>query len=64
MLRIELTSDFNARVLKFSGKFGTAFSHVFVFGNIFPESHGFIGYKPYHRYIHVPIYPYLISEIR
>ena len=28
--------------LKFSMKFDHPFSHVFIFGNMFPESHGFV----------------------
>ena len=28
--------------LKFSEKFGNLFSHVFIFSNMFPESHGFV----------------------
>ena len=35
-------SNFNAMTLKFSEKFGLPFSHVFIFGNTFPECHGFI----------------------
>ena len=37
------SSNFNATILKFSEKFDHPFSHVlFKFGNIFPESDGFV----------------------
>ena len=36
------SSNFNATILKFSVKFDHPFSHVFIFGNMFPESHGFV----------------------
>ena len=36
------SSNFNATILKFSEKFDHPFSHVFIFGNLFPESHGFV----------------------
>ena len=36
------SSNFNAMTLKFPEKFYHLFSHVFVFGNIFLESHGFV----------------------
>ena len=36
------SSNFNATILKFSEKFNYPFSHVFIFGNMFPESHGFV----------------------
>ena len=42
VIRIEVTRNFNATILKFSEKFDHPFSHVFIFGNMFPESHGFI----------------------
>ena len=35
-------SNFNAKTLKFSEKFHHPFSHIFIFGNMFPESHGFV----------------------
>ena len=52
-----------------SKKIGHPFSHLLIFGNMFPASDGFVampGYKLYQRYIIicVPIYPYLISEGR
>ena len=43
LIRIELTrANFNATILKFSEKFDRPFSHVFIFGKIFLESHGFV----------------------
>ena len=36
------SSNFNATILKFSEKFDHPFSHVFIFGNIFSESRGFV----------------------
>ena len=36
------SSNFNATILKFSEKFDHTFSYVCMFGNIFPESHGFV----------------------
>ena len=44
MIRIKLTSssNLNDMILKFSYKFDHLFSHVFIFGNMFPESHGFL----------------------
>ena len=36
------SSNFNATILKFSKKFYNPFSHDFMFGNLFPESHGFV----------------------
>ena len=36
------SSNFNAMVLKFSEEFDHPFSHIFIFGNTFPESHGFV----------------------
>ena len=36
------SSNYNATVFKFSKKFDHPFSHVFIFGNMFPESHGFV----------------------
>ena len=41
-IRIELTSYFNATILKLSEKFYHPFSHVFIFGNMLPESHGLV----------------------
>ena len=38
VIRIELTRA----ILKLSEKFDHPFSHVFIFGNMFPESHGFV----------------------
>ena len=35
-------SNFYSMMLKFSEKFGYPFSDVFIFGNMFPESHGFL----------------------
>ena len=36
------SSNFNATVLKFSEKFDHPFLHVIIFGNMFPENHGFV----------------------
>ena len=36
------SSNFNATVFKFSEKFDHPFWHVFIFGNMFPESHSFV----------------------
>ena len=33
--------NFNCTIHKFSEKFDHPFSHVFIFGNMLPESHGF-----------------------
>ena len=49
-------------------KFDHPFSHVFIFGNVFPESHGFVAMpvttaSQIHT-LYVAIYPYLISEGR
>ena len=35
-------SNFNATILKFCEKFDHPFPHVFIFVNMFPESHGFV----------------------
>ena len=61
------SSNFIATTLKFSEKFDDQFSHVFIFGNMFCESHGSVvmpvtSSKNFVSMIHVPIYPYLISE--
>ena len=51
--------------LVFSEKFDHPFSHIFIFENTFPESHGFITMQLQAvTKIHIPIYPYLISEGR
>ena len=36
------TINFNAMTMNFSDKIDHPFSHVFIFGNMFPESHGFV----------------------
>ena len=36
------SNNFNATILKFSEKFYYKFSHVFIFGTMFPESYGFV----------------------
>ena len=41
-MRIELVTNFNATTLRFVEKFDHQFSHVFLFGNIFHKSHGFV----------------------
>ena len=45
------SSNFNATILNFFEKFEHPFSHVFIFGNMLPESHGFVAMpvKAYHR---------------
>ena len=35
------SGNFIATILRFSKKFDPSFLHVFLFGNMFPESHGF-----------------------
>ena len=42
VIKIEYSSNFNATILEFSENFDHPFSHVFIFGNLFPESHGFV----------------------
>ena len=37
--------NFMATTLRYSVKFGP-FSHVFIFGNMFPGSHGFVAMSP------------------
>ena len=41
VIKIELTRSKLVMILKFSEKFVHQFSHVFIFGNMFPERHGF-----------------------
>ena len=36
------SSNFKATILKFSEKFDNPFLHVFIFGNMFPASQGFV----------------------
>ena len=36
------SSNFIATTLTISEKLSHLFSHVFIFGNMFPESHGFV----------------------
>ena len=36
------SNNFITRTLRFSEKFGHPFSNVYIFGNMFPESHGFV----------------------
>ena len=55
MIRLVNSSNFNSMILKFSEKFDHPFLHVFIFGNMLPESHSFVA---------MPVYPYLISEER
>ena len=51
--------------LKCSEKLYHPFSHVYRFGNMFPESHGFVDKRlRVMSKINVLIYPYLISERR
>ena len=60
-MRIVNSSNFNAMTLNFSAKFDHPFSHVFILGNMFPESHGLVAMAAVSN-MHVPINPYLISE--
>ena len=36
------SNNFNSTILKFSEEFDHSFSHIFIFGNIFPKSSGFV----------------------
>ena len=47
------SSDFNAWILTFPGKLDHQFSHVWMFGDMFPQSQFryYAGYKPYQRYM-------------
>ena len=36
------SGNFNATILNCFAKFVDPFSHVFIFGNMYPESHGFV----------------------
>ena len=49
--------------LKFPEKFDHPFSHVFIFGNMFPECHGFVA-MPLQvvSKVNAQIFPYLINE--
>ena len=59
------SSNFNVITLKFAEKFDQPFSYVFIFGNMFIVSHGFVAMPDKSvSNIHVLIYPYLISEWR
>ena len=40
----------NATILKFPEKFDHPFSNVFIFGVMFPESHGFVAARPVTRW--------------
>ena len=42
MIRIELTSIFIATIVNFSEKSDHPILHVFIFGDMFPEGHGFV----------------------
>ena len=42
VMQIELTQGILMPGPKFSEKFDHPFWHVFIFGNMFPESHGFL----------------------
>ena len=65
VMRIELTlAILMPRFSNFLKKFDHPFPHVFTFGNIFLESDGFVTMPQAVSKIHVPIYPYLISEGR
>ena len=39
---ILISRNFNTTILKFSEIFDHPFLHSFIFGNMFPESHGFV----------------------
>ena len=36
------SNNFDATILKFSNKFDQPILYVFIFGNMFPASHGFV----------------------
>ena len=58
-------SNFNVTILKFFEKFDHPLSHVFIFVNIFPESHGLGAMPVTSRFIDTcSIYSYLISDGR
>ena len=40
--KLKQIDRFGDNILKFSEKFDHPFSHVFIFGNMFPENHGFV----------------------
>ena len=50
------SSNLYATILKFSEKFDHPFSHVFIFRNMFPESHGFVAVPVTKSNNFVPIY--------
>ena len=58
------SNNINATIFKFYEKFDHPFSQVFIFGNMFPESHGSLLCRLQAvSKIHVSIYPYLISGL-
>ena len=59
-MQIELTRAILTQRLKFFVQVDHAFSHVFIFGNMCPESRRLQTVSK----IHVSIYPYLVSEER
>ena len=65
VIRIEQTrAILMSRFSNFLWKFDHPFSNVFIFGNTFLERHVFVAILQAVSKIHVPIYPYLISEAR
>ena len=58
------SSNFNVKAFRFSGKLDHPFSHSFKFGNMFPESYGFVA-MPVTRYMSkfIPIYLVKWDEI-
>ena len=42
LVRRNHSSDFVTTTVRFSEKFDHPFSHVFILGNMLPESHGFV----------------------
>ena len=60
------SSNFNAVILKISVKFDHPFSHVFIFGDKFPESRGFVAMpvRSCIKYASSNLYLSIISEGR
>ena len=50
-------------ILKFYEKFIHPFSYLFIFSNMFPESHGFV-FMPVTSSSNGPIFHYIVSEGR
>ena len=52
------SKHFNATILKFSEKYDHQYLYVFIFNNMFPESHGFVAIcrLEYQRFVNVLFY--------